>query len=113
MLTSLSGSGIAVSCGVDHRRGLDLVLLWLWCRLAAAVPIQPLAWKLPYATSVALKSKKKKKKRKRSRTERREVKFNFVIPLTPKLALDFRYNWEAVAVTYEDNYFCFTVGRSN
>ena len=33
----------------------------LWCRLAAAAPIQPLAWQLPYASGVALKSKKKKK----------------------------------------------------
>ena len=24
-----------MSCGVGHRHGLDLVLLWLWCRLAA------------------------------------------------------------------------------
>jgi len=31
------------SCGVDHRCGLDLALLWLWCRLAATAPIQPLA----------------------------------------------------------------------
>jgi len=36
-------------------------LLWLWRRLAAIGPIQPLAWKLPYATDVALKSKKKDK----------------------------------------------------
>ena len=21
-----------MSCGVGHRRGLDLALLWLWCR---------------------------------------------------------------------------------
>ena len=28
----------------------DPVLLWLWCRLAAAALIQPLAWKLPYVT---------------------------------------------------------------
>ena len=34
--------------GVGHRRGSDLVLLWLWCRLAAAAPIQPLAWEPPY-----------------------------------------------------------------
>ena len=34
--------------------------LWLWCRPAAAAPIWPLAWELPYATSVALKRKKKK-----------------------------------------------------
>ena len=30
-------------------------MLWLWCRLAAAAPIQPLAWELPYATDTALK----------------------------------------------------------
>ena len=34
---------------------LNLALLWLWCRLAAAALIQPLAWELPCATSVALK----------------------------------------------------------
>jgi len=33
-----------------------LVLLWLWCRLAAAAPTGPLAWELKYA-------KKKKKVR--------------------------------------------------
>ena len=33
-----SGPGIAVSCGI----GCSLVLLWLWCRLEAAAPIQPL-----------------------------------------------------------------------
>ena len=32
----------------------------LWCRLAAAAPVQPLAWKLPYAMGAALKRKKKK-----------------------------------------------------
>ena len=37
-------SGIAASCGVGHRpNSSDLALLWLWHRLAAAVPIQPLA----------------------------------------------------------------------
>ena len=50
--------GIAMSCGVGCRRGLDPALLWLWCRPAAAAPIQPLAWELPYASSVALKGKK-------------------------------------------------------
>ena len=25
----------------------DQALLWLWCRLAAAAPILPLAWELP------------------------------------------------------------------
>ena len=49
-----------MSCGVGHRHGLDLVLLWLWCRPAAAAPIGPLAWEPPCATGVALKRKKKK-----------------------------------------------------
>ena len=51
---------LPVSCGVGHRHGLDLALLWLWCRLAAIALIQPLAWELPYAAGVALKKKKKK-----------------------------------------------------
>ena len=48
---------------VGPRCGLDLVLLWLWYRPTSIALIQPLAWELPYATSVALKKKKKKKKR--------------------------------------------------
>ena len=44
-----------MSCGVGHRLGLDLVLLWLWHRLVATAPVQPLAWELPYAAGVALK----------------------------------------------------------
>ena len=53
-------SSVAISCSIGHRHGLDPALLWLWCRLAAAAPIQPLAWELPYATSVALQRQKKK-----------------------------------------------------
>ena len=48
-------SDVAVSCGVGHRRGLDPMLLWLWCRSVAIAPIQPLACELPYAMGVALK----------------------------------------------------------
>ena len=47
-------------CGVGHRWSSDSEWLWLWCRLAAAAPIGPLAWELPYATGAALKKKKKK-----------------------------------------------------
>ena len=36
-------------------------MLWLWRRLAATAPIEPLARELLYAAGVALKSKKKKK----------------------------------------------------
>ena len=45
----------------------DLALLWLWCRLAAVVPVGPLAWEPPHAVGVALESKKKKKKKKKGR----------------------------------------------
>jgi len=50
-----------MSCGVGHRSGLDIVLLWLWCRPAGTAPIQPLAWEPPYAKGAALKRQKKKK----------------------------------------------------
>ena len=52
---------VAVSCGVGHRRGSDLVLLWLWRRLVAAALIRPLAWEPPYAVGAALKRQKDKK----------------------------------------------------
>ena len=44
--------------GVGHRCGLDLALPWLWCRLAVAARIRPLAWELPYTAGAALKRKK-------------------------------------------------------
>ena len=49
-----------MSCGVDHRFDLDLVVLCLWHRLEAAVPIPPLAWDFPYDTGAALTKQKKK-----------------------------------------------------
>ena len=41
----------------------DPVLLWLWCRPVAKVPIGPLAWELPYATGAALKKKNQDRKK--------------------------------------------------
>ena len=38
----------------------DLVLLWLWCRLAATAPNGPQAWEPPYALGAALKRQKTK-----------------------------------------------------
>ena len=46
------------------------MLLWLWCRLAAVATNQPLAWEIPYAESMVLKSKKKKKEKKRKRKKK-------------------------------------------
>ena len=56
-LALLSGSSIAIGCGVGCRCGMDPTLLCLWRRLAAATPIPPLAWEFPYAMGLALKSK--------------------------------------------------------
>ena len=37
------GSGVAKSCSIGRKCGLELVLLWLWCRLVAVALIGPLA----------------------------------------------------------------------
>ena len=42
------------------QRVKDLHCRELWYRPAAAAPIRPLAWELPYAAGVDLKEKKKK-----------------------------------------------------
>ena len=55
------GSGIAVSYGVGHRRGSDLVLLWLWHRPTAVAVIGPLTWEHPYAVGASSKEQKKQK----------------------------------------------------
>ena len=70
----VNGSGIVVSCGVGHRRGLDPELLWLRHSLVATAPIQPLAWEPPYASGAAqeiatTKDKKTKKKKKKTLQE--------------------------------------------
>ena len=62
----VKGSNLAASSCVGGGLGLDLVLLWLWCRPAATAPIQSLVWELPFATSEALKGPKKKQKKKTS-----------------------------------------------
>ena len=42
----------------------------LWRRLAAVAPIRALAWELPYAAGVALRSKKKKKEKEKKEKEK-------------------------------------------
>ena len=58
----------------SQQHGWDLVMLWLWCRLAATAPTWTLAWELPYAVDVALKKTKKKKERERERNVLRSMK---------------------------------------
>ena len=69
-LASLSGLRtqhcLELWCGLQMWLGSGIAVIWY--RLAAAAPILPLAWELPYATDAALhpcqkKSKKKKKKK--------------------------------------------------
>ncbi len=49
-------SGVAMSCGVGHRCGSDLALLWLCHRLAAIASTRPMAWELPRARDAAEKT---------------------------------------------------------
>ena len=59
--------GAAMSSGVGCRCSSDPKLLWLWYRLAAVAPTQPLAWELPYALGTLKNKKQKTKKKKRER----------------------------------------------
>jgi len=73
-----------VSCGVGHRCGSDLVLLWLWRRPAATALIPPpLAWESPYATSAPIKRKEKKKRNKdrMNAMDFSDFKYNYFISL--------------------------------
>ena len=71
-----------MSCGVGCRRGLDPVLLWLWCRLVATAPIRPLAQEPPHAAGAALEMAKRQKKKKRERErERKGTKTDANTPL--------------------------------
>ena len=75
-----------MSCGVGRRHGSEPALLWLWCRLVATAPTQPLAWEPPYAEGAAqeiatttttitttTKQKKRQKKKKKKSSENRVV----------------------------------------
>ena len=55
----------------DLAQGVkDPTCLWLWCRPAAAAPIRPLVWELPYAAGAALKTQGIKKKSPATETRR-------------------------------------------
>ena len=63
---------LALLSGLRIRRCHELQcrLLWLWRRLAAIAPIQPLPWEPSYASGAVLKktkTNKQKQKRKRNR----------------------------------------------
>ena len=56
-----------MSCGAGCRCSSDPAFLWLWCRLAAAAPIRPLAWEPPHTAGVAPEKAKKKKRQKKKK----------------------------------------------
>ena len=58
-LAALSGLRVWHCRELWCRSQMSSDLVSLWCRLAAAAPVQPLPWDPPYATGVALKSSKK------------------------------------------------------
>ena len=59
-----------MSCGVGHRRSLDLAFLWLWRRLVATAPTRTLAWEPPYTMGGALE-KDKQNKTKQNKTKQK------------------------------------------
>ena len=57
-LAWLGGLRIQGCCKLPCRLQMWLrshIAVWLWCWLAAAAPIGPLAWELPYAAGEAVK----------------------------------------------------------
>ena len=71
-----------MSCVVGHRCGLNLALLWLWCRPVAIAPIWPLAWEPPYAKGAALKRQKKRKEKVQHRYYRANIKVHRAVFLS-------------------------------
>ena len=61
-------------CGVGGRHSSDPALLWLWHKLAAVAPFQPLAQELPYAMGAALKKAEKKKRKKERKVTHKRIR---------------------------------------
>ena len=59
--------------GIGRRCGPDPMLLWLWCRPAAAGAVQLLSKELPYATSAAIKDKNKRISPSKGRKMKRHI----------------------------------------
>ena len=68
---------VAMSWGVGHRHGLDPTLLWLWCRLAAAAPIQHPSLGTSICCGCSPKKTKKKKKKKKEKAFKLFLNVNF------------------------------------
>ena len=101
-----------MSCGVGPRHGSDLVLLWLWCRLAATAPIGPLAGEPPYAMGVALKRQKTRTNKQKIKTHVNRIyqdstDYKVVSPLKTMNTLQNLGQLETVFKFRCDIYICF------
>ena len=67
-----------MSCGVGRRRSLNPVLLWLWlwCRLAAEAPIQPLDWEPPCVAGADLKRQQQQQQKEREKKQHKSTTKN-------------------------------------
>ena len=92
-----------MSCGVDCRLGLDPVLLWLWCRLAAIAPIRPLAGEPPYAEGVALKRQGKKKVTLKKKKYMELLPLSFLYPLFLQWVCLY-FHWDVILAFLVDFY---------
>ena len=64
-----------MSCGVSRRHDSDLVLLWLWCRLAAIAPMGPPTLGISICYGYGPKKTKDEKKEKKTIIGRRYILF--------------------------------------
>ena len=100
-----------MSCGVGCRHALDPVWLSLWQWPAAAAPIWPLAWELPYAGGTALKKQKTKKKiryRKKKKRYIPQVSWDWGFPFSSSRSLKFcllYLSCEIFSITLEGLYW--------
>ena len=81
---SLALLSVAMSCGTGCRCSLDPALLWVWHRLVATAPIQPLAWEPPYAMGAVLEKEKRQKKKERIRRRINELMELYISDLARK-----------------------------
>ena len=75
-------------------------MLWLWFRLAAAVPIPPLTWELPYAVGAALKRKTKNKQTNQKKAKKKKNRLP-VLQMVKKCFTSFKFliksrSWEVL-----------------
>ena len=89
-----------MSCGVSRRCGSDLVLLWLWHRLAATAPIGPLAWEPPYAVGAAQENAKRRPKKKKKKRPFNESQYLALLPYLSVFVFAFFFFSRAAPTAY-------------